>query len=146
MDFDPQKMNIQKDGKQDTKAKEIKTSSDLVKTLNLSAEAQVKALTGNYEAKSTLEIAAKSEAHQYSETKLFYKYLKNDTNILLTEAISLKPEYLPLLNTGLQGLDEFRARCGNAFVVGQQTGTYYFGTSYISSSATSTGPWGVRPV
>lgn len=136
--FDAQQINSEKDGVNKSKKTQIKKSSDLVKTMNLSAMAQFKALTGNYEGKSTLEIADKSEAHQFSETKLFYFYKKNDTHLLLTEAISIKPEFKTLLDAGITGIDSFRAKCGNAFIVGQQTGTYYYGTAYKSSASSTT--------
>lgn len=136
--FDAQQINSEKDGVNKSKKTQIKKSADLVKTMNLSAMAQFKALSGNYEGKSTLEIADKSEAHQFSETKLFYFYKKNDTNLLLTEAISIKPEFKTLLDAGITGIDSFRAKCGNAFIVGQQTGTYYYGTAYKSSASSAT--------
>lgn len=135
--FDAQQINSEKDGVNKSRKTLIKKSSDLVKTMNLSAMAQFKALTGNYEGKSTLLIADKSEAHQFSETKLFYFYKKNDTNLLLTEAISIKPEFKILLDAGITGLDSFRAKCGNSFIVGQQTGTYFYGTSFKSSASST---------
>jgi hypothetical protein len=132
VDFDEKKTHSGGDGKQDNDSKEYSRSSDIVKEMSLSADAQVKALTGTYEANATLDIAKNTEAHKYSQTWLYRRYLRNDTVYLLAEAISLKPEYKPLFNNGIQGLDEFRARCGNAFVIGQQTSAYYFGTAYKS--------------
>jgi hypothetical protein len=132
VDFDPKKTHSMGDGKQDNDWKEYSRSSDIVKQMNLSADAQVKALGGTYEANATLDVANKTEVHKYSQTWLYRRYLRNDTIYLFTEEVSLKPEYKPLFSKGIQGLDEFRARCGNAFVVGQQTSAYYFGTAYKS--------------
>lgn len=137
VDFDASKTSSENDGANDNQRTVITRSLDLVKKMNLSAEAQVKSLTGQYEAKSTLEVADKSEVHRFSETKLFYSYRRNDTVLLLTEHTAIKPEYQELLKKGVVGLDEFRAKCGNAFIVGQQTGEYYYGTSFKSSETAS---------
>lgn len=137
VNFDPSKVNSESDGKSASKKTVVTRSSELVKKMDLSAMAQVKALTGQYEGKSILEVADKSEVHQFSETKLFYTYRTNDTSLLLTEHISIKPQFQTLLGNGIRGLDEFRAKCGNAFVLGQQTGAYYFGTSFKSINSTS---------
>lgn len=137
VDFDSTKTSAENDGANDNKRTVITRSLDLVKKMNLSAGAQVKALTGQYEAKSTLELADKSEVHQFSETKLYYSYRLGDTTLLLTEFIAIKPDYVELLKKGVSGIDEFRAKCGNAFVVGQQSGEYFFGTTFKSSKASS---------
>jgi hypothetical protein len=131
IDFDPKKTHAGiPAGTQDNDGKGYIRSSDIVKQMNLSVDAQVKAFTGTYEAKSTLDVAKNTETHKYSETWLFRRYLRSDTMYLLAEEISLKPEYKSLFSKGIQGLDEFRARCGNAFVIGQQTSAYYFGTVF----------------
>lgn len=138
VDFDPKKIGKEQDGRQDNDSQQYSRSSDIVKQMNLSVDAQVKALTGTYEANATLDLANKTEVHKYSQTWLYRRYLRSDTTMLLTEAISLKPEYKPLFARGIEGLDEFRARCGNAFVVGQQTSAYYFGTAYKSIQTVTT--------
>ncbi len=138
VDFDPNKLDVQADGGAKSERVAITSSSELVKKMNMTAEAQLKALSlGSFEASSKLELANKSEVHQFSETKFYYNYRLNDTTLLLTEHVSIKPEYQGLLKKGIAGLDEFRAKCGNAFVIGMQTGEHYFGTSYKSIETTS---------
>lgn len=136
--FDQTKLDVQADGGAKSERIAITSSSELVKKMNMTAEAQLKALSlGSFEASSKLELANKSEVHQFSETKFYYNYRLNDTTLLLTEHISIKPEYQALLKKGIAGLDEFRAKCGNAFVVGMQTGEHYFGTSFKSIETTT---------
>jgi len=136
--FDPQKTARESDGDNKNQTESIVRSLDLVKTMNLSADAQIKSLTGTYEARTTLEVANKSEVHQFSETRFFYSYRLNDTVMLQTEHISVLPDYAGLLKKGVAGLDEFRAKCGNAFVIGQQQGEYYYATAFKSSETQST--------
>ena len=135
----PEKVSSENDGTVRTDKKYVKKSADLVKEMNLSAHAQVKSLSGTYDGSSSLEIANKSEAHQFSETWLFYNERREDTRLLLTEEVLLADETLALLKGDAAARDEFRARCGNAFVVGLQEGSYYYGTAFKShASSTST--------
>lgn len=136
--FDPQQTARESDGDSKNQSESVVRSLDLVKTMNLSADAQIKSLTGTYEARTTLEVANKSEVHQFSETRFFYSYRLNDTVMLQTEHISVLPDYAALLKKGVAGLDEFRAKCGNAFVIGQQLGEYYYATAFKSSETQST--------
>ena len=136
--FDAQKTARESDGDAKNESETVTRSLDLVKMMNLSADAQMKSLTGTYEARTTLEVANKSEVHQFSETRFFYSYRLNDTVMLQTEHISVLPDYLGLLKKGVAGLDEFRAKCGNAFVIGQQLGEYYYATAFKSSETQST--------
>jgi hypothetical protein len=63
VDFDPKKTHSMGDGKQDNDSKEYSRSSDIVKQMNLSADAQAKALTGTYR-NATLDVANKTEVHK----------------------------------------------------------------------------------
>ena len=135
--FDADKTTRGSDGDNKNQKETVMRSLELVKTMNLSADAQLKSLTGTFEARSTLEVANKSEVHQFSETKFFYSYRLNDSVMLQTEHISVLPENAGLLKKGVTGLDEFRAKCGNAFVIGQQLGEYYYATAFKSSETRS---------
>lgn len=133
VEFDEKKMYAQQDGVSTPKSEKITTSSELTKTLKISALAQFNSLTGNYAAGSTLEMLNKTEIHEYSQTQLYWNYKRDDMRILMAEAISLKPEFVDLLKQGVEGKDKFRERCGNTFVVGMQTGAYYYGTVFTKS-------------
>jgi len=134
IDFDPQKVFLQPANPPvDSNSEKITRKYDLVKKMELTADAQVKAITGSYAVGSRLELADVSEVHQYSETTMLWSYRMQDTPILLSEHITLKAEHLELLRKGPEGRDEFRAKCGTGFVIGMQTGEYYYGTLFTQN-------------
>jgi hypothetical protein len=134
VDFDAQKVFLQPANPPvDSNSERITRKYDLVKKMDLTADAQVKAITGSYALGSRLQLADTSEVHQYSETTMLWSYRMQDTPILLSEHITVKPEYLALLGQGPQGRDDFRARCGTGFVIGMQTGEYYYGTLFTQN-------------
>jgi hypothetical protein len=131
IDFDPQKVFLQPTRPpSDSMHEVISRKYELVKKMELTAEAQLKAVTGSYSAGSKLELTGESQIHQYSETTMYWSYRMQDTPILLSEHITLKPEYLALLTKGPEGRDEFRAKCGTGFVIGMPTGEYYYATIF----------------
>jgi hypothetical protein len=135
IDFDAQKFHLQPANPPvDSSSERITRKYDLVKKMELTADAQLKAITGSYAIGSRLDLADTTEAHQYSETTMLWSYRMQDTPILLSEYITLKPEYIELLKKGPQGRDEFRARCGTGFVIGMQTGEYYYGTLFTQTA------------
>lgn len=128
---DEQQIYDQGDGRIDSNYKKVTSKSDISKELKLSALAQYKSLTGAYEANSNLEMVENTRAHEYSETNLYYSYKLNNTRMHKTEGISLLEDYKKLLEKkDVKAKDEFRAKCGNAFVVGTKTGSYYLGSSF----------------
>ena len=134
--FDPNKTQDARDGGSKNSHESVKKFSEIAKILNVSAMAQFSTVTKQYEANSLLNMVDKTEIRQDSETEVYYTYRTNNSVLLLTEHISLKPEYKELLKKGPKGRDEFRAKCGNAFVIGEQTGAYYYGTHYKSEETT----------
>lgn len=131
VEFDPQKVFLQPANPPvDSSSEKITRKYDLVKKMDLTADAQIKAITGSYALGTRLQLADASEVHQYSETTMLWSYRMQDAPILLSENITLKPEFLELLSKGPQGRDDFRARCGTGFVVGMQTGEYYYATLF----------------
>ncbi len=114
----------------------VTTSSELSDKMGLTIMAQVASLDGNYEVDTKLDIMNKSTASEFSETKLFYTYDKT-AKVFLDGALSLKPEFQALLENGIQGEDEFRAKCGNGFVIALQRGSYYLGTAFQYKQKTS---------
>jgi len=134
IEFDPQKVFLQPANPPvDSNSEKITRKYDLVKKMELTADAQVKAITGSYSVGSRLELADVAEVHQYSETTMLWSYRMQDAPILLSEHITLKPEYLELLKKGPEGRDEFRAKCGTGFVIGMQTGEYYYATLFTQN-------------
>jgi len=134
IEFDAQKVFLQPANPPvDSNSEKITRKYDLVKKMELTADAQVKAITGSYAVGSRLELADTAEVHQYSETTMLWSYRMQDTPILLSENITLKDEYLDLLKKGPEGRDEFRAKCGTGFVIGMQTGEYYYATLFTQN-------------
>jgi hypothetical protein len=50
--------------------------------------------------------------------------------------MSIREEFQPLLESGIEGKDEFRAKCGDSFIIGLQKGAYFYATYFETSETT----------
>jgi hypothetical protein len=136
IDFSPEKDESEAGGTSDGVFEEKITHTSISDILKLSIITQLKTLDSTYEAKGKLDVAQKTQTNKFSEAKIYYAYDKLAPIFLKPEEIFLKPEFKKLFAGDTLEKDDFRAKCGDAFVIGFQKASYYLGTFYKNTEKT----------
>ncbi|ACM93210.1 hypothetical protein NAMH_0285 [Nautilia profundicola AmH] len=110
-----------------------KTTSEITKNANISAELSIKALSGatktNMNNKTTL--LQKTESSSYAITLYAYSYFYDAPKFVKIEYVKLTPQAKQLLKQNK--VSEFRQRCGDGFVIGIQEGREFIGTASVQN-------------
>ncbi|MBN1656044.1 MAG: hypothetical protein JXA30_19910 [Deltaproteobacteria bacterium] len=126
-----------KSGQPLTKSKfELVTStSEITEKMGLSVEASFSALTpaGKISASNKTELARGAKTSKYNLSLLAYSYAYKIPEFINIDSISLKPEYKQLLDQGKK--NEFKATCGDTFVLGIRKGREFYGTVYVDEQS-----------
>ena len=141
---------------QDSTFEFVENTSEIVSKSNLSVSASLKVLTfgGTYKVDNKTDVAAGTESSTYSQALFANTYRYNMPMFLDIGQVSFKPAARSLLTTP-GGKGQFKQQCGDAFVLGVQTGREFVGTATITrqtlkswtqfastTGASASGAWG----
>jgi len=134
----------------------VENTSEIVSKSNLSVSAALKvhAFGGTYQLDNKTDVAAGTESSTYSQALFANAYRYNIPKFLDIGQVAFKPEARNLL-TSAGGKGQFKQQCGDAFVIGIQTGREFLGTATITkqtlkawtqfankTGASASGAWG----
>ncbi|GAB6074337.1 hypothetical protein [Nautilia lithotrophica] len=110
-----------------------KTTSEITKNTNISADISLKALSGatTYKANNKTSLLQKTESSSYSVTLYAYSYFYDAPKFVRIEYVKLTPQAKQLLKQNK--VSEFRQRCGDGFVIGIQEGREFIGTASVQN-------------
>ncbi|GEM_PF-2359807 len=134
----------------------VENTSEIASQSNLTVTASLKVLAGagTYKLDNKTEVAGGTESSTYSQSLFANVFRYNIPNFLDIGQVSFKPNILQVLSTP-GGKGQFKQQCGDAFVIGIQTGREFIGTATVmkqtlknwtkfanETGASASGPWG----
>lgn len=134
----------------------VENTSEIASQSNLTVSASLKVLAmgGTYKLDNKTEVAGGTESSTYSQSLFANAYRYNIPKFLEIGQVSFRPQILQVLTTP-GGKGQFKQQCGDAFVIGIQTGREFIGTATVmkqtlknwtkfanETGASASGPWG----